>query len=262
VAWPEADTRTRVQEQAPSDEWLLARWRRRGDRAARDTLIERLLPLARRVARSYGHDRYFDDLMQAASLGLFKAVDRYDPRRGTSLTAYAMPMMAGEVRRWLRDHAWAVRPPRGLQERTLTVRRASDDLEQRLGRAPTVPEVADAARLGVGEVVEAQIAGRALSAVSLEAPQHDDEDGHALRETLGGPDPDIQRLPERASLAAAMDTLPARDRTILRLRFEEDMTQVAIGKRLGMSQMTVSRALRRLVPRLQSLSSGNFDSAA
>jgi RNA polymerase sigma-B factor len=237
----------------PSDEWLLKRWPRRGDVAARDQLIARLLPLARRVARSYGHDRHVDDLMQAASLGLFKAVDRYDPARGSSLNAYAMPMMAGEVRRWLRDHAWAVRPPRGLQERTLTVRRAANDLEQRLGRRPSVQEVAEAAGMSLPDVVEAQVAGRALSAVSLEAGGQDDEDGHALSETLGEPDGDLQRVPERATLAAAIAQLPPRDRTILRLRFEEDLTQVAIGERLGMSQMTVSRALRRLVPRLREL---------
>lgn len=240
----------------PGDAWLLARWRRRGDVAARDQLIARLLPLARRVARSYGHDRHTDDLVQAASLGLFKAVDRYDPSRGTSLNAYAMPMMAGEVRRWLRDNAWAVRPPRGLQERSLLVRRAGDDLEQRLGRRPTVAEVGAATRLSLEAVVEAQVAGRALAAVSLESRRTDDEDGVELHETLGEQDPDLVRLPERASLAVAMKSLSPRDRDILRLRYEEDLTQTAIGQRLGVSQMTVSRALRRLVPRLRALEDG------
>jgi RNA polymerase sigma-B factor len=245
----------------PSDEWLLARWRRRHDLGARDELIARLLPLARRVSRSYGHDRYADDLMQAASLGLFKAVDRFDPARGTSLSAYAMPMMAGEVRRWLRDHSWAVRPPRGLQERTLRVRKTADDLEQRLNRRPTVDEVAEATGLSLGEVVEAQVAGRALSSVSLEAGRDDDEEGHGLRETLGRPDANLELIPERAALAAAIRRLPVRDRTILRLRYEEDLTQVAIGQRLGMSQMTVSRALRRLVPQLREIHDGIHSAA-
>src|SRR4051812_8279174 len=124
------------------------------------------MPLARRVSRSYGHDRYADDLMQAASLGLYKAVDRYDPGRGTSLNAYAMPMMAGEVRRWLRDHAWAVRPPRGLQERTLRVRRTANDLEQRLGRPPGVQGGAGAAGLSLPGGGEAPGAGRAPAARS------------------------------------------------------------------------------------------------
>jgi RNA polymerase sigma-B factor len=252
-----SDTHTdETQRHHPSDEWLLARWRRTHDVVARDELIARLMPLARRVSRSYGHDRYADDLMQAASLGLYKAVDRYDPGRGTSLNAYAMPMMAGEVRRWLRDHAWAVRPPRGLQERTLRVRRTADDLEQRLGRRPTVQEVADATGLMLEEVVEAQVAGRALSSVSLEAGRDDDDEGHGLHETLGVEDEDLEKIPERAALAAAIKQLPVRDRTILRLRYEEDLTQVAIGERLGMSQMTVSRALRRLVPRLRELHDG------
>src|SRR4051812_30837668 len=211
------------------------------------------MPLARRVSRSYGHDRYADDLMQAASLGLYKAVDRYDPGRGTSLNAYAMPMMAGEVRRWLRDHAWAVRPPRGLQERTLSVRRAADELEQRLGHKPNVDELARATRLTLEEVVEAQVAGRALSAVSLEAGRQEDEEGHPLHETLGSPDPDLQLIPDRATLDSAIRQLPMRDRTILRLRYQEDLTQVAIGERLGMSQMTVSRALGRLRPRPRGL---------
>ena len=237
----------------PGDDWLLARWRRRGDVGARDQLITRMLPLARRVARSYGHDRHTDDLVQAASLGLFKAVDRYDPARGTSLNAYAMPMMAGEVRRWLRDNAWAVRPPRGLQERSLTVRRAADDLEQRLGRRPTVEEVGAATRLSLEEVVEAQVAARALSAVSLESRRNDDEDGAELHETLGAPDRDLQRVPERTAIASAIQALSPRDRDIIRLRYQEDLTQAAIGERLGVSQMTVSRALRRAVPRMQAL---------
>lgn len=245
----------------PSDEWLLARWRRRHDLAARDELIGRLLPLARRVSRSYGHDRHADDLMQAASLGLFKAVDRFDAARGTSLTAYAMPMMAGEVRRWLRDNAWAVRPPRGLQERTLRVRRTADELEQRLGRRPNVAEVAEATRLSLEEVVEAQIAGRALSSVSLEAGRDDEEEGHGLHETLGETDAALERVPERVALAAAIRRLPGRDRTILHLRYEEDLTQVAIGRRLGMSQMTVSRALRRLVPQLREIHEGMHTAA-
>lgn len=243
-------------ETVPGDDWLLARWRRRGDVGARDQLIARMLPLARRVARSYGHDRHGDDLVQAASLGLFKAVDRYDPSRGTSLNAYAMPMMAGEVRRWLRDNAWAVRPPRGLQEHSLLVRRVADDLEQRLGRRPTVSEVGAAARLSLAEVVEAQVAGRALCAVSLESRRADDDGGAELHETLGEPDPDLLRLPERASLAVAMKSLSPRDRDILRLRYQDDLTQTAIGARLGVSQMTVSRALRRLVPRLRALQEG------
>jgi RNA polymerase sigma-B factor len=133
------------------------------------------------------------------------------------------------------------------------VRRTADDLEQRLGRRPSGEEVRKATRLSLEEVVEAQVAGRALSAVSLESRRNDDEGGAELHETLGAPDPDLQRLPERTTIASAIETLSPRDRTILRLRYQEDLTQAAIGERLGVSQMTVSRALRRALPRLQAL---------
>jgi RNA polymerase sigma-B factor len=240
----------------PNDEWLLARWQRDHDAAAREQLVARLLPMARRIARSYAHGQSVEDVTQAAALGLFKAVERFDPTRGRTIRTYAAAMMAGEARRWLRDNAWAVRVPRGLQEAALSVRDATEDLTTRLGRQPTLPEVAEHTGLELDAILEARLAMRAQDAVSLDAPRPgtaDDDDARRLHDVLGGDDPALQRRMTWATVDRALSALPERDRVLLRLRYEEDLTQTEIASRLGTTQMTVSRRLRRVLPRLQAL---------
>jgi RNA polymerase sigma-B factor len=239
----------------PSDDWLLMRWRRYGDAEARETVVARLLPMARRIARSYAHGSSVEDVTQAAALGLHKAVDRFDPARGRSVRTYAAAMMAGEARRWLRDNAWAVRVPRGLQESALQVRDTGERLTGRLGRSPTVQEVAEATHMTLDDVLEARLAMRAQDSVSLDAPRPAGESDQArrLHDVLGGEDPALDGGLQRAMLARAMSILPPADRLLLRLRYEDDLTQTEIASRLGITQMTVSRRLRRVLPRLGAL---------
>src|SRR3954471_7758283 len=155
---------------SPSEAWLLDRFKRHGDVAAREELMRRMLPLVHRVATAYGARGHADDLEQVAALGLVKAIDRYDPAFGVPLRTYAIPTMFGEVRRYLRDHAWAMRVPRPLQERVLEVTKAVERLSAREGHAPTPGEVADDLGCELEEVLEGLQAGSAYNAVSLDAP--------------------------------------------------------------------------------------------
>src|SRR5438093_4225146 len=154
----------------PSEAWLLTRYHRRHDATAREELVRRMMPLVRRVATSYGARGHGDDLEQVAALGLFKAIERYDPGFGVPLRTYAIPTMFGEVRRYLRDHAWAVRVPRPLQERVLEATKAVERLSASAGRAPTPGEVAAEMGCELEDALEALQAGSAYSAVSLDAP--------------------------------------------------------------------------------------------
>jgi RNA polymerase sigma-B factor len=233
------------------DRALLARWREAGDRAARTRLVERHLPLARRLAARYGggYDGG-EDLQQVAAMGLVKAIDRFDPDRGLALSTFAVPTILGELKRHLRDTSWAVRVPRDLQELALRVEREAGRLERALGRAPTVAEVALEAGVGVEATLEAMEARRAHRALSLDAPQGADEgDSEEMSAHVGRLDPDMARAEDRALLAPLLARLPQRDQEILRLRFGEDMTQSEIGRRLGVSQMHVSRLIRRALAR-------------
>ena len=229
------------------DATLLIRWRRQGDRCARDELIRRHLPLARRLASRYaGQPSGADDLNQVAAIGLMKAIDRFEPERGLALSTYAVPTILGELKRFLRDTTWAVRVPRDLQETTLRVERESTRLERSLGRAPTVAELAAELGLTVEQVLEGMEAGVAHRALSLDAPRRDDEDdGGSYAEALGRDDTHLARAEARADLEPLLARLADRDREILRLRFGEDLTQSEIGTRLGISQMHVSRLIRR-----------------
>ncbi|MDP8942623.1 MAG: SigB/SigF/SigG family RNA polymerase sigma factor [Actinomycetota bacterium] len=237
------------------DRDLLARYHRQGDGAARDELVARFLPLARQLARRYQRGREpLDDLVQVASVGLVKAVDRFDPDRGTAFSSYAVPTILGELKRYFRDSGWAVHVPRGMQERVLEVNGAVTRLGRQLGRSPTPVEIADALSMPTEAVLEALEAGVAYDAVSLEAPRSGDEqDGAQYGETLGGEDERFELIELGATIAPTLKALPERDRLVLCLRFVEDLTQSEIAARIGVSQMHVSRLIRRALTRLRTV---------
>lgn len=236
---------------AVSEQWLLERYRRRGDETAREELVRRMMPLVRRVATAYHARGHEDDLLQVAWMGLVKAIDRYDPSYGSPLRTYAIPTMYGEVRRYLRDHSWAVRVPRPLQERVLVVTKAVDRLTARDGRPPTAQQVADELDMSLEDALEALQAGSAYAATSLEAPAGRTEDGdRTVADTVGYDDDRLELAEEVAALRDLRDVLDERDRTVLYLRFCRDMTQTEIADRIGCSQMQVSRILRRALGRL------------
>jgi RNA polymerase sigma-B factor len=235
---------------AVSEQWLLRRYRSQGDAGARERLVASMMPLVRRVASGYGHPRHQEDLVQAACLGLAKAIDRWDPARQRELRRYAIPTMHGEVRRWLRDHSWAVHVPRPLQVSVLSVSSMSDELRRRDGRPPTPQQIADAMDEPLEDVLEALQAGRAYGASSLEAPLGGDPDASTLADTIGADDERLDLADEVASLRSLRGLLDDRDREVLRLRFVCDLTQTQIAERVGCSQMQVSRILRRALERL------------
>jgi len=228
---------------ATVDAWRDARG---GDRAARDRLIRMHMPLARSLAAQYRHAREpLDDLIQVANLGLVKAVDRYDPGRGIAFTSYAVPTILGELKRHFRDRTWTIHVSRGMQEAISRVERISEDQRQRLGRWPTVREVAAVCDLTVEEVTEALLAAGASRLASLDAPllREDAADG-ALGDQLGREDTGLERVEDVVWLEQVSGDLSPRQREVLRLRFVEDLAQREIAERVGVSQMHVSRILR------------------
>jgi RNA polymerase sigma-B factor len=232
---------------------LLVRYHDEGDLAAREELVERFLPLARDLALRYTYtDESFDDLLQVASLGLIKAIDRFEPDRGSKFTSYAAPTILGELKRHFRDKGWALHMPRDLQERTLAVSRETDVLSKALGRSPKVREVAAALGCTVEEVLEAQEAAASYEAVSLDAPTAGDNDEAApLVDKMGGEDSAYELVGSRDAIASTWRALPDVERQVLELRFTSDLTQHEIGERIGYSQMHVSRLLRRALNRLE-----------
>jgi RNA polymerase sigma-B factor len=225
---------------------------RAGDAGAREQLVTEMMPLVHSLARRYARGGNHDDLVQAGLFGLTKALDRFDPTTGATLSAYAVPTMLGEMRRWLRDHSWAVHMPRGLQELTLSVSKASTAIEERQGRAPTPQQIADELEIDLESVVEALTAGRAYDATSLQQRLGHDSEDLELGDTLGGADTEYGRSEVLLTLGQARHVLSERDRLVLHLRFVEDLTQSEIGKRIGVSQMQVSRILRAAIDRLRS----------
>jgi RNA polymerase sigma-B factor len=245
-----------------TDAQLLAAYAENRDPALRAALVERFMPLARSIAKRYRKaEEPFDDLLQVASLGLLKAVDRFDPARGIAFSSFAVPTIVGELRRHFRDRCWSVRPPRELQERALEVDKYRTDLTSRLGRSPSVREIGQALELDDEQVLEALQAQQGMRAASLDAPrggsQSDDPDG-TVADTHGVIDPELTRAEHRATLARLFERLDERERRVLRLRFEEDMTQEEIGTIVGVSQMQVSRIIRGAVAKL---SAGRGDAA-
>src|SRR5688500_8414058 len=235
-------------------EWrLLVRYHHEGDLAAREELVERFLPLAREFARRYTYtDESFDDLLQVASLGLIKAIDRFEPGRGTKFTSYAAPTILGELKRHFRDKGWALHVPRDLQERTLAVSRETEVLSKTLGRSPKVREVALALGCSVEDVLEAQEAAASYEAASLDAPTaRDDDEAAPLVDMMGGEDSAYELVESRDAIASTWKALPEVERQVLELRFMHDLTQREIGEQIGYSQMHVSRLLRRALNELE-----------
>ena len=222
------------------------------DPTLRDGLIEAHLNLAEYLARRFANrGEPLDDLVQVASLGLVKAVERFDPARGLEFTTFATPTIVGELKRHFRDKGWAVRVPRRVQELHLRVTRVIDDLALELGRSPTVQEIAQRAGTSEDEVIEAIDAGSAYRSASLDAGRSDDEESPGLLGQLGEIDPELSRAERRAALSPLLAELPEREQVMLYLRFYEGMTQSEIAKRLGISQMHVSRLLSRSLQALR-----------
>jgi RNA polymerase sigma-B factor len=237
---------------AHDDDALLASFAETRDKRLRALLAERYLPLARSIARRYARgSEPLEDLVQVASLGLLKALDRFDPARGVAFSSFAVPTIAGEVRRHFRDRCWAVRPPRDLQERALAVDKAAEELTNRLGRSPTVRQIGQALELEDEAVLEAMQASRAASTTSLSTSRGSDDEGDStLEATIGAAEDGFERAEQRAMYQQLAQCLTDREREIVSLRFEHDMTQEAIGKKIGVSQMQVSRVLRQALAKL------------
>ncbi|HEX2414463.1 MAG TPA: SigB/SigF/SigG family RNA polymerase sigma factor [Thermoleophilaceae bacterium] len=244
--------RDQAQDRA-TERHLLVRYHVDGDVAAREELVERFLPLARDLALRYSYtDEPYDDLLQVASLGLIKAIDRFEPGRGTKFTSYAAPTILGELKRHFRDKGWSMHVPRNLQERALAVSRETEALSKRLGRSPKAREVATALECTVEEVLEAQEVAASYEAASLDAPAtRDDEESATLVDLLGDEDPSYDLVDDRHAIATTWNELPEVEREVLELRFLHDLTQREIGEQIGYSQMHVSRLLRRALNRLE-----------
>jgi RNA polymerase sigma-B factor len=238
----------------PSDGELFAR-ARAGEERAREELVERYLPLARRLARRYQRsEEALEDLTQVASLGLLKAIDRYDSDRETAFSSFAVPTILGELRRHFRDRTWSVRVPRELQELALRVDKTASALSSKHGRAPTVAEIAAAMEVSEEQVLEALQAAGAYRAGSLDAPRSgvgEDSTGESVGDGIGMREGGFERAEERATLEPMFARITERERLVLTLRFAEDLTQAEIGERIGVSQMQVSRLIRQALARLR-----------
>jgi RNA polymerase sigma-B factor len=230
-----------------TDEELLDTHYREGDLASRDELMDRFMPFARKLAVRYMHSREpIDDLVQVASIGLLNAIDRFDPERGKNFTTFAAPTILGELKRHFRDKGWPIHVPRDLQERALAVSRHAERLSVELRRSPTLDELADALDCTVAQAVEAIDAGENYQLTSLDAPvAQDDGDGCALTETLGGEDDGFELAEDRQALANNWGELTELERQVLGLRLLHGLTQREISRRIGYSQMHVSRLLHR-----------------
>src|SRR4051812_26243596 len=222
---------------------LATRYHRDGDLGAREELAERFIPLARDLALRYSYtDEPLDDLVQVASLGLLKAIDRYEPGRGTKFTSYAVPTILGELKRHFRVKGWALHVPRDLQERALSVSRASEKLSARLGRSPKAREIAAEIGCSLENVLEASEAAGSYETASLDAPfSRDADEPAALVDLVGDDDSSFSLVETREVVAETWHALPEIEREVVRLRFVEDLTQREIGDKIGFSQMHVSR---------------------
>lgn len=235
-----------------ADRELLRRYHEQGDLAARERLIEQYLPLVRSLARRYAHrGEQLEDLIQVGCIGLIKAIDRFDLSRGVELTTYATPNIIGEIKRHFRDKGWSIRVPRGLQELNVRLSRLIEELTTQLERSPTIPELAKAAGVEEEEVLEALQSGQAYSTLSLSAPYGGEDDDLDPLESLGEIEHEYEVSEDRAVLAPGWRALDHRERTILHLRFFEGLTQSQIAQQVGISQMHVSRLIRRSLEKLR-----------
>ena len=234
---------------------LFVRWQEDGDQRAREELVERFLPLARKLARRYsGAHEPFDDLLQVASLGLVKAIDRYDTERGTAFSSFAVPTILGELKRYFRDLGWSVHVPRGAQELALKVEDGRQRLMSRTGRPPSVPDLAQYLELSVEQVLDALETAGAHHTASLDSPREDgEEDSGTLADAFGQIDERFELIDAKVTISDAARHLGGRERQVLVLRFVEDLTQSQIAEMIGVSQMQVSRILRRALDQLREL---------
>lgn len=230
-----------------SDEELLETHYRERDIATRDELVDRFMPFARKLAVRYIHSREpMEDLMQVACIGLLNAIDRFDPGYGKKFITFAAPTILGEIKRYFRDKGWAIHVPRDLQERALAVSRHAERLSTELSRSPTLDELAEALECTVEQTVEAIDAGENYQLTSLDAPVADDDERRSsLGEMLGSEDDGFELAEDREALASSWAKLPQVEREVLGLRLVEGLTQREISRRIGYSQMHVSRLLRR-----------------
>jgi RNA polymerase sigma-B factor len=220
--------------------------------AIRDQLVRMHLPLVEYLARRFrNRGEPLDDLVQVATIGLIKSVDRFDPERGVEFSTYATPTIVGEIKRHFRDKGWAIRVPRRLQELKLSLTKATSELSQKLGRSPTVAEIAAHLEMTEEEVLEGLESANAYSAVSLDAPDSGDDESPAVADTLGVQDESLEGVEYRESLKPLLEKLPPREKRILLLRFFGNMTQSQIAIELGISQMHVSRLLARTLAQLR-----------
>jgi len=232
------------------DDWVATR-----SPKAKERLVEGHLPLARHLARRFAdRGQPMDDLVQVASIALLKAIDRYDDERGVEFSTYAAHTILGELKRHFRDTGWAVRAPRRLQELYLELTTLTAEVGHRLGRSPTIAELASAADVTEEQVLEALEAGQAYRFTSIDAPAPGTE-GATISSTLGENDPGMEMARQRAELEELLDILPDRERRIVILRFWQDKTQSEIADELGISQMHVSRLLARSLAQLRDASS-------
>jgi RNA polymerase sigma-B factor len=234
---------------------LFQRWHLHRDQRARDTLIERFLPLAHRLARRYvASGEPYEDLAQIASLGLVKAVERFDPDRGYAFSTFAVPTIVGELKRYFRDASWALHVDRGAKERARQTADAQQAIAARTGRSPTVRELAQYLERSEEDVLDGLQTAAAYDTLSLDAPTQVGESDSASRiDTIGGCDQRLELVDDATTLFAAARHLPKRERQVLFLRFGEDLPQTEIARRIGVSQMHVSRLLRNALGRLREL---------
>ncbi len=215
----------------------------------REDIVHRFMPLARRLALRYRrHAEPMDDLVQVANLGLVKAVDNFDPGRGSPFNAYAVPTILGELRRHFRDHVWTVRLPRGLQELTMKIDQATTRLAEELGEYPTATQIAERIGVSVEDVLDGIEAGHARRTASLDAPLSSDEESMPMIDTIADAETGYDRV--EADAAARDAGLDDREWLVLRMRFTDNLTQREIGRRLGVSQMQISRISRRALGKL------------
>ena len=236
-----------------NDKVLLRRYHEHGDLQAREQLIEQYMSLVRSLARRYSYrGEQLEDLVQIGAIGLIKAIDRFDLERGVELTTYATPNIIGEIKRHFRDKGWSVRVPRGLQELNVQLSRLMEQLTVQLARSPTIPELAKAAGVEEEEVLEALESGRAYTSLSLSVGGGggDDDDLDPL-ESIGTEEHQYEVSEDRAVLAPGFKVLDERERKILQLRFFEGLTQSQIAQQVGISQMHVSRLIRRSLEKIR-----------
>lgn len=231
---------------------LFSLYKDKGDEAARDELIMSHLNLVRFLASKFkNRGEPLDDLIQVGTIGLIKAIDRFDPSRGLEFTTYATPTILGEIKRHFRDKGWSIRVPRRLQELSAKVNQATDELTKELQRSPSTEEVAAKLGVSVDEVLEAMESSGAYSSVPLEAGSSDEEDGPAIIDHYASVDENLAASDDRMVIEDTIRDFSPREREVIRMRFVEGLTQVEIARRLGVSQVQVSRLLRRTLKKVQ-----------